>query len=403
MSHTHEDDTRQPAPEGSRPPEEGIDRREFVGRLSRVGATAAAIELVSLVPLLAGCAKEVDGPLSEGARNAVRVCMGVDSTDRVLVVTDEDTTSVADALLREASLVNATNKPLCLEDFGHRPFTHLPPRLADEVRSFGPSVTFLAVTGREGEYPMRREFIDLATQELGARHAHMPGITPAIVQEGLSVDYDVVAELTATVYERLSGCTSVHVTSSKGTDLVARFSDAMRWVPCDGSYHQSGEWGNLPEGEVFTCPESVDGILVVDLVGDYFSAKYGLLPEPVTVEVEDGLAGTVLCANKQLEAELLSYLESNENGKRVGEFAIGTNLGVKALCGNLLQDEKIPGVHVAFGHPNGDLTGATWSSATHVDMIPTDCTVYVDGELLMERGRFIGLTQGALGHGRVSS
>ena len=220
----------------------------------------------------------------------------------------------------------------------------------------------------------------------------MPGITPSIVQEGLSVDYEVVGELTADVHERLRGCKGVHVTSSKGTDLVARFSDTLRWVPCDGSYRESGEWGNLPEGEVFTCPESVDGVLVADVVGDYFSWRYGILADPVTIEIAGGLAGKISCANRQLEAELSSYLASNENGMRVGEFAIGTNIGVRALSGNLLQDEKIPGVHVAFGHPNGDLTGASWSSATHVDMIPTECTVYVDGELLLERGRFPGLT-----------
>jgi len=374
------------------PWEDGIDRREFVTRLSRVAAAAAAIELVSLMPLLAGCAEEEDGPLSEGARNAVRVCMGVDSTDRVIVLTDEETAPVGDALLRETAAVDARHKSVLLENYGRRQLTQLPADLADDVRSFGPSVTFFAATARQGEFPMRRAFIDLATRELGARHAHMPGITPAIVREGLSVDYDVVGEITRDVYERLRTCTGVHVTSSKGTDLVARFSDALRWVPCDGSYHQSGEWGNLPEGEVFTCPESVDGVLVADVVGDYFSGKYGILPDPVTVEIADGLAGKITCANKQLEAELTSYLTSNENGGRVGEFAIGTNIGIKALCGNLLQDEKIPGVHLAFGHPNGDLTGATWSSATHVDMIPSDCTIYVDGELLMEAGRFVGLT-----------
>lgn len=384
-------DTR-PARRGSCPPEDGIDRREFVTRVSRLAAAAATIELFSLMPLLSGCAEDADGPLSEGARNAVRVCMGVDSEDRVLVLTDDDTTSVAEALLREAAAVNAAHRSVRIEDYGGRPVTQLPAKLADDVRSFAPSVTFFAATARQGEYPLRRGFIDLAVGELRARHAHMPGITPAVVQEGLSVDYEAVGELTLAVHERLRPCKSVHVTSSKGTDLVAGFSDALRWAPCDGSYHEPGEWGNLPEGEVFTCPESVDGVLVADVVGDYFSWEYGILPDPVTIEIADGHAVKITCANKQLEGELSSYLASNENGERVGEFAIGTNIGIKALCGNLLQDEKMPGVHVAFGHPIGDLTGATWSCVTHVDMIPTDCTVYVDGELLMERGRFVGLT-----------
>jgi leucyl aminopeptidase (aminopeptidase T) len=43
---------------------------------------------------------------------------------------------------------------------------------------------------------------------------------------------------------------------------------------------------------------------------------------------------------------------------RVGEFAIGTNIGVHDVIGNILQDEKIPGIHIAFGNPYGAHTGA---------------------------------------------
>ena len=47
---------------------------------------------------------------------------------------------------------------------------------------------------------------------------------------------------------------------------------------------------------------------------------------------------------------------------RVGEFAIGTNIGVHDVIGNILQDEKIPGIHIAFGNPYGAHTGADWYS-----------------------------------------
>jgi hypothetical protein len=35
-----------------------------------------------------------------------------------------------------------------------------------------------------------------------------------------------------------------------------------------------------------------------------------------------------------------------EHSERVGEFALGTNTGVTQMIGNLLQDEKVPGVHI---------------------------------------------------------
>ena len=72
----------------------------------------------------------------------------------------------------------------------------------------------------------------------------------------------------------------------------------------------------------------------------------------------------------------------------VGEFAIGTNIAVTELSGNLLQDEKIPGIHVAFGNPIGYETGADWTSDVHVDVVPTGCNITVDGKIIMGNGIF---------------
>ena len=41
------------------------------------------------------------------------------------------------------------------------------------------------------------------------------------------------------------------------------------------------------------------------------------------------------------------------------------------MIGNILQDEKFPGVHIAFGNPYGAHTGADWYSSTHIDVVGT--------------------------------
>jgi hypothetical protein len=46
-------------------------------------------------------------------------------------------------------------------------------------------------------------------------------------------------------------------------------------------------------------------------------------------------------------------------------------------------------VHVAFGNPYPDLTGANWSSEVHVDVVPLDVSIVVDGQALMHEGRFL--------------
>ncbi len=68
----------------------------------------------------------------------------------------------------------------------------------------------------------------------------------------------------------------------------------------------------------------------------------------------------VFSENKALEQEFWSYTHTDENSDRVGEFAIGTNIELTNVIGQILQDEKFPGIHIAFGNPYGEHTGAKW-------------------------------------------
>lgn len=92
--------------------------------------------------------------------------------------------------------------------------------------------------------------------------------------------------------------------------------------------------------------------------------------------------------DKVLEAELKKYLQRAENSDRVGEFAIGTNIWLTKLIGIMLQDEKFPGVHIAFGNSYKDETGSGWEAKTHVDGVLLKPTIEVDGKRIMENGRF---------------
>ena len=59
------------------------------------------------------------------------------------------------------------------------------------------------------------------------------------------------------------------------------------------------------------------------------------------------------------------------------------------MIGVLLQDEKIPGVHIAFGDPYGSQTGAPWKSRTHIDVLTRACDVWIDDEQVIGRGRYL--------------
>ena len=111
---------------------------------------------------------------------------------------------------------------------------------------------------------------------------------------------------------------------------------------------------------------------------------------PLTIRVERNRVVEAHSANRELEARVLEvYCHTDENSDRVGEFAIGTNIGLRDVIGNILQDEKMPGVHMAFGNPYGAHTGAEWWSGTHIDVVGRDFDIWADDRQIMRQGKFL--------------
>ena len=151
-------------------------------------------------------------------------------------------------------------------------------------------------------------------------------------------------------------------------------------------------WSNLPAGEVFTTPGSVDGTFVCDgTAGDYFNAKYGVLERHAADAGDPRRPAGVdaRCDRADLGAISGTYCHTDANSDRVGELAFGTNLGLREMIGILLQDEKVPGVHIAFGDPYGSQTHADWKSKTHVDVLTRDCDVWIDDEQVIAQGQYL--------------
>ena len=328
--------------------------------------------------------------MQAGAEVAVRICMAVQPGERVLILGDEGSSLISQALADAASPIADAVETHMLESLGVRPITQIPDALRTALERFQPHVSFYTASSRPGELKFRMAYMPAVMQAnpAGARHGHMINITPLLMMQGMRVDYQRIYAVTMRVHELASCAEEIRVTNPKGTDFTATLNPDFKWIPCHGLYHEPGKWGNLPEGETFTSPGNANGVLVVDELGDYFSERYGILDTPVTFEVVDGRVQAVRSEDRSLEEDVRSYIFGAENADRVGEFAIGTNIALTGLVGNLLQDEKFPGVHVAFGDPYGKQTGADWKSDHHVDVIPTQCTIDVDGRRIMSDGEF---------------
>ncbi len=331
------------------------------------------------------------GTIADGVRQAVENCLKVRPGERAVIITDEETREIGAALRAAVEKITDRIEFFVMEDFGTRPIP-FPPAIEQALKTA--HVSIYAAQGAKGELAtFRQPMLKTVDANRRLRHAHMIGITPQIMTDGMCSDYREIQRISALVYARVKTAKAIRVTTDKGCDFTGEFSPELKWIVSDGDI-QPTHWSNLPDGEVFTAPRTVNGIAVFDgCLGDFFTEKYGSLKKtPVSIRIENGRAvrDSLHCRNEALQEELTQYIfETDENSNRVGEFAIGTNTGLTHLIFNLLQDEKFPGIHIAFGSPYPAKTGATWDSRAHVDGVIISPTITVDGAVLMEKGQFL--------------
>ena len=328
-----------------------------------------------------------DPELTPGARNAVNVCLRIQPSEKVTVITDEATREIAASLVHELEILGAPYRAWVLEELAPRPLADLPRDIVDDLETS--QISIFAVQAQANELKSRMQMTDVVNRRK-IRHAHMVNINHQIMLEGMRADFLKVDRISTKVVDTVRRAKQVRAKTPAGTDLTADLSPDYRWLKTSGIISPD-KWGNLPGGEVFTTPGEVNGTFVIDgVVGDWLCAKFGSLREnPLTIKVKNNRLTEADSANHELEADFWRYTHTDENSDRVGEFAIGTNIELKDVIGQILQDEKYPGVHIAFGNPYGAHTGAQWYSSTHIDVVGRNFDIWVDGAQIMRNGQFL--------------
>lgn len=328
-----------------------------------------------------------DPELSPGARNAVQVCLRIQPNEKVTIITDNATREIAASLVSEVEQVGAPFNAFVLEDLAPRPLIGLPVEILEDLESS--QVSIFCVQVQPNELHSRMQMTEVVNRRR-IRHAHMVNINRQIMLEGMRADFLKVDRISTKVIDIVKTARQITAKTIAGTDLVADLEPSYRWLKTSGLISPD-KWGNLPGGEVFTTPREVNGTFVIDgVVGDYLCAKFGDLKEtPLTIRVKGNRLTEVHSESKELEQDFWSYTHTDENSDRVGEFAIGTNIEVKDVIGHILQDEKFPGIHIAFGNPYGEHTGAKWYSSTHIDVVGRKFHIWVDGNQIMREGKFL--------------
>ena len=168
----------------------------------------------------------------------------------------------------------------------------------------------------------------------------------------------------------------------KGPHIDMSLSIAGRtFINSDGTH-------NMPSGEIFTGPveESVNGWVNFT----YPAIVSGREVNGVKLRFEDGKIVDAQASKN--EEFLITTLDTDAGARYLGEFAVGTNMGIQQFTKSILFDEKIGGtIHMAMGNGYPE-TGSKNKSAIHWDMIcdmRDGGKIWVDDELFYDSGEFV--------------
>ncbi|MCD6229501.1 MAG: aminopeptidase [Candidatus Diapherotrites archaeon] len=320
--------------------------------------------------------------LAYGAKQAVNVCVKVKPGDKIIVITDNKTKNAADLVIKEIKKVTENLEVLVLEDYGKRPF-QVPDVILEKLKNS--DAVFVIADYVFGEIPTFYRPLNECVEKNKLIMASMVELNKQLLSEGMNADYEKIREFSKQVFNAVKDSKEIQVTTELGTDFSLKCRH--NWAILDG-FPTPGKWVNLPDGEVLTAPTGLNGKIVIDGVAEFLGV---LTKNPLTVEIKNNVAqkNSIYCSDKKTEEKFIKLVfGSDKNSSKIGEFAFGTNLFLKKLCGNLTQDEKFPSVHVAFGDPHGSLTGTKWKSKLHMDAIILKPTVFADGKKIIKKGKY---------------
>jgi leucyl aminopeptidase (aminopeptidase T) len=298
-------------------------------------------------------------------------CLAVKPGEEVLVITDPARREIGEAL-RDGAAGLGADAVLTVMDERQNDGTEPPKVIAAALAA---ADVFIAPTTRSLSHTTARK----RATDNGARGATMPGVTADMLARVMAIDFDLMAARSRAVAALLTDGNVAHVTCPRGTDLTLDLT-GRAGIPDDGDLTAKGAFGNLPCGEGFIAPLSGEGRVVASSLG-----PLGVSEQPATLTVHEG---RIVSAENGLGPKWIELLHAHgEPGTNLAELGVGTN-DKAGLTGNVLEDEKILGtIHVAFGASAG--IGGTVSVPIHLDVVVLDASLDIDGQPVLDAGRFV--------------
>ena len=277
----------------------------------------------------------------KGAKRVVETCVGVRPGEQVLIVTEGEKLPIAQAVAQAVYAVDA--EPMIALMLPRERDGQEPPA------AIAAAITHTHAVKEACKRGSRGGVLTQFTQEL-------------MIHGGLEADFREVAPTCKAVAGILAGAKEVRLTTPHGTDLTfsaeGRRSNAMYCMV------EPGEFSPVPTVEANVSPleGTAQGIIVANASIPYIGIQAEML-------------------KRDLEQK------QDPNVYNIAELGVGLNPKCRFM-GFMLEDEGVRGsVHIGIG--TSITLGGNVKAACHYDLIMTEPTLIVDGQMVLHNGSVV--------------
>ena len=311
----------------------------------------------------------------EAVNIVLKKCLGIKENEKVLIITDSKLLSIARFFYQQAKKIT-TNVKLIKIPIPKVHGTEPSSKIAKEMLKY--DVELLITTKSLSHTKAKKK-----ASNKGARIATMPSVTKDMIKRAINIDYDKLKKTNKKFADIIDKGKKVRIKTKLGTDISFSIKGRKAYGRDSGVYDKKGNFGNLPEGEVFIAPIEIttNGTFIADAS----FAGIGKLKNPLKIFVKEGYA---IGFKGEKAKKLESLLDSvGKEARNIAEFGIGTNEKAR-ITGNILEDEKVIGTcHIALGNNAG--FGGKVNVQLHLDGIIKNPTIWVDNKKIMSNGNFL--------------
>jgi 2,5-dihydroxypyridine 5,6-dioxygenase len=196
--------------------------------------------------------------------------------------------------------------------------------------------------------------------------------------------------------ERLKKAKTMRVVSAAGTDVTFELGE-FPTISEYGYVDEPGRWDHWPSGFLFTFANEggSNGTIVVD-TGDIVLPQKSYTTAPIKLTIEKGYARKI---EGGIDAQLLAeYMATFKDPEAYAMSHIGWGLQPRCHWSTLAMYDKeqtiamdaraFEGNFLFSLGPNNE-AGGKRTTACHIDIPLRNCTVMLDGEVVVDKGKVV--------------